>query len=133
MIRAFVLVIGLLAALPATAQSVQEQIVSQLAGQGFTKIELSRTFLGRVRVLASSDKLVRELVFNPATGEILRDYWEEIDSDETPPRVFIQNPDRNNGSDNSQSSNVDEDHDNDDKYEDEKDDHDEDKDEDENE
>mgnify|MGYP006955165040 CR=1 FL=1 len=56
----------------ALAQSVQDQIVSQLRGQGFTEISLQRTWLGRVRVIALRDDLRRELVFNPQTGEILR-------------------------------------------------------------
>lgn len=75
--RAFLL--GLLfAPLPLMAQtaSVQDQIIGQLRDQGFTRIEVSRTLLGRVQLHATSDQLERELVFNPVTGEILRDYWE---------------------------------------------------------
>jgi len=68
----------------AAAQSVQDQIVSQLRGQGFTEITMQRTWLGRIRVVALRDDLRRELVFNPQTGEILRDYWQEIDDDEGP-------------------------------------------------
>ena len=89
MIRSLTLFLLLIVAAPATAQSVQDQIVSQLRSQGFEQIELSRTFLGRIRVVAVSDTLERELVFNPKTGEILRDYWEERDGPNARvPRVF---------------------------------------------
>ncbi len=70
----------------AAAQSVQDQIVTQLRAQGFTEIALNRTWLGRVRVIAVRDDLRRELVFNPQTGEILRDYW--VDADDAGPRIL---------------------------------------------
>lgn len=74
----------------AAAQSVQDQIVSQLTAQGFTRIEVSRTLLGRVKIEARSPRLERELVFNPVTGEILRDYWEDRDDGgSVSPRVLI--------------------------------------------
>jgi len=77
------------AALPATAQDLppaganfQETIVSQLEAQGFSRITITRTFLGRIRIHATSRDLEREIIFNPRTGEILRDYWDEIDGEE---------------------------------------------------
>ena len=77
------------------AQSVEQQIVSQLAAQGFTRIEISRTLLGRTKLKAYSPNLERELVFNPATGEILRDYWEERDDrDDTGVTVQVADPTR---------------------------------------
>lgn len=93
----------LLLPLPAMAQtaSVQDQIVSQLHDQGFTKIEVSRTLLGRVRLHATSDQLERELVFNPTTGEILRDYWEDREQDAggaRQPRVLDPGRDNRNDS-----------------------------------
>jgi hypothetical protein len=73
----------------AAAQSVQDQIVAQLRGQGFSEISLNRTWLGRVRVTAVRDDLRRELVFNPQTGEILRDYWRTTEADDDDgPRLF---------------------------------------------
>ena len=86
------LLMALLLAMPglAAAQSVQDQIVSQLTAQGFTRIEISRTLLGRVKIEARSARLERELVFNPVTGEILRDYWEDRDDGgSATPRVLI--------------------------------------------
>ena len=98
MMRKLILIVGLLFAVPAVAQSksVQEQIIEQLAQQGFSEIEVARTFLGRVRIQAYSDTLVRELVFNPVTGEILRDYWQNRDAEKaTAPRVIDPNRRRN--------------------------------------
>ena len=101
------LLTALLLAFPglAAAQSVQDQIVSQLTAQGFTRIEVSRTLLGRVKIEALSPTLERELVFNPATGEILRDYWEDRDDGEAAtPRVLISRPDDNDDRRSSASS-----------------------------
>jgi hypothetical protein len=77
--------IALFAALaaPAAAQDtrtqVQDAIIAQLTGQGFTHIRVSNTFLGRVRIYATSPGTTREIIFNPRTGEILRDYWDDED------------------------------------------------------
>ncbi|WP_189380957.1 hypothetical protein [Gemmobacter nanjingensis] len=73
-----ILVAALLAATPVAAQidpadAVQGQIVSQLEEQGYGRIVVSRTFLGRVRVTAERGDRKREIVVNPITGEILRD------------------------------------------------------------
>lgn len=63
-----------LAPLCAAAQALEERIVQALALQGFTVTEMDRTWLGRLWVVAQSDTLYRELIFDPATGEILQDY-----------------------------------------------------------
>ena len=47
---------------PVFAQSVQDRIVQQLRDQGFAEIRISRTFLGRTRILATSPTLEREIV-----------------------------------------------------------------------
>ena len=65
----------------AAAQTIQDQIVEQLQAQGFTNLQVSRTWLGRVRIISRRGDLVRELVFNPQTGEILRDLWKTDDDD----------------------------------------------------
>lgn len=87
------ILIGLLAAspLPALAQSVQDQIISQLTDQGFGNFEISRTLLGRVRILSKSNTLSREMVFNPVTGEILRDYWYRISGGDVTPQIMDPN------------------------------------------
>ena len=63
---------------PVHAQSIQDSIVMQLQEQGYTDIVVNRTLLGRVRVVARNQTHERELVFNPTTGELLRDYWRAI-------------------------------------------------------
>ncbi|MEX0970850.1 MAG: hypothetical protein WD046_10450, partial [Paracoccaceae bacterium] len=56
----------------ANRQSVQDMI-EKLIAAGFTYIEVSRTFLGRVRVIGYSATESREVVMNATTGEVLRD------------------------------------------------------------
>lgn len=63
---------------PVHAQSIQDSIVMQLQEQGYTDIVVNRTLLRRVRVVARNQTYERELVFNPTTGELLRDYWRTI-------------------------------------------------------
>ena len=58
---------------PALAQDVVAGIVRQLEQRGYRDIAVSRTWLGRVRILAQGPRGLREIIFNPATGEILRD------------------------------------------------------------
>ncbi|WP_435259797.1 hypothetical protein ACSBLW_08580 [Thioclava sp. FR2] len=60
---------------PALAASYQDQIVSQLKKQGYGNIRVQRTLLGRVRIVASGSGGQREIILNPRTGEILRDFW----------------------------------------------------------
>jgi len=74
--RLFICLVLVGAPLSVAAQSVEEQIVSQLRDQGYQDIVANRTWLGRVRVVAVRGNRHRELVFNPLTGEILRDYWD---------------------------------------------------------
>ena len=56
-----------------------DDMVEWLSGQGYFDIEVTRTLLGRVRIVASLGKGRRELILNPRTGEVLRDIW--IDAD----------------------------------------------------
>ena len=56
------------------AQTVEERLLSGLESQGYTVIEKGYTFLGRLRIVAENDEIHREIVVNPGTGEILRDY-----------------------------------------------------------
>ena len=97
MIKTLMICIGLMG-LPqlAAAQSVEDQVFAQLQEQGFTVIEVRRTFLGRIRFIAESAYLYRELVINPQTGEILRDYVRDIDGDKNHDRnPRILNPNHN--------------------------------------
>lgn len=64
----------LVLALPALADGVEDSVVADLRQQGYTGITTSHTWLGRLRVVAMQDGARREIVINPYTGEILRDY-----------------------------------------------------------
>lgn len=59
----------------ASAAGLSDQIVAQLRNQGFGSIVIERTWLGRTRILAERNDAKREIILNPATGEILRDLW----------------------------------------------------------
>lgn len=69
----------LLLMLPGTAAAdrLTESITDQLRRQGYGEIVVSRTFLGRYRIVASTSKVEREIIVNPGSGEILRDYIED--------------------------------------------------------
>jgi hypothetical protein len=59
---------------PGWADPLQDQVTAALEAQGYDVVSVGRTWLGRVRILAESDALRREIVLNPTTGEVLRDY-----------------------------------------------------------
>lgn len=81
-LRPFMLCTALsLAPFAVQAQTPQESVLTQLQAQGFDNFNINRTFLGRIRIVALSDDLRREIVLNPNTGEILRDFWEQRDGD----------------------------------------------------
>jgi len=73
--------IGLSAALTmggaALAQPAEDMILAQLRQQGFKKITVGRTLLGRTRFVATGNGQRREIILNPVTGEILRDFWQD--------------------------------------------------------
>lgn len=57
-----------------TAETPTDEVIITLRDHGYRIVENQRTWLGRQRVIAEKDGARRELVFNPGTGEILRDY-----------------------------------------------------------
>ncbi len=63
---------------PALAGNLVDTIVGDLRAQGYDRIDISRTLLGRTRIEAQSDGYLREIILDPRTGEILRDYWEVL-------------------------------------------------------
>lgn len=71
----------MIAASSASADELVDQVTSQLAQQGYSEIHITRTFLGRIRIEASADGQYREIILNPRTGEILRDYWDNEDDE----------------------------------------------------
>lgn len=58
----------------ADADSVRDRIVNVLREDGYNEIRVSRTLLGRMRFVATRADAEREIVVNPGTGVILRDY-----------------------------------------------------------
>ncbi|MCR9069538.1 MAG: hypothetical protein NXH79_11910 [Rhodobacteraceae bacterium] len=83
--RAALCLLVALLALPAMAQAQNGwagRILEQLDDQGFDVIEMHETLLGRVRVLARGDETLREIVFDPRNGVILRDYSRRVDDDD---------------------------------------------------
>lgn len=69
-----ILVLTFSAVLPAGAVTIEERIAAELMSQGYEILESNRTWLGRLRIVAENDEIRREIVINPGTGEILRDY-----------------------------------------------------------
>ena len=69
---AVVVVLG--SVLPGFADVISDRVVANLKAQGFVVIQMDRTWLGRIWILAESKDVRREIVINPVTGEILRDY-----------------------------------------------------------
>ena len=63
-----------LASFPAFAGDVTGAWVRQLRLDGYERITISRTWLGRTRILAVKGCVEREIMLNRRTGEVLRDY-----------------------------------------------------------
>ncbi len=63
-----------LLALPALAADIPAAWVRQLGLDGYEEITVSRTWLGRVRIVAEKGEIHREIIINRRTGEVLRDY-----------------------------------------------------------
>jgi len=62
-------------AAPALAETgTQAQIVSEMRAEGYTSIEVSTTWLRRVRIVGEGEIGSREVVINPRNGDVLRDY-----------------------------------------------------------
>ena len=80
-------IIGLLP-LPGFAEDLQSSVIAQLREQGYTEIIVTRTFLGRMRFVALADGVEREIVINPSTGEVLRDFSHRDDDEAEIPRLI---------------------------------------------
>ncbi len=75
------------------ARSFEDQLFANLQAQGYVIVEQGYTFLGRLRVLAQLGDMRREIVINPGTGEILRDYAFAA------PNIALADPAPGNGTD----------------------------------
>lgn len=109
------LVGGIAMAGTAQARDPADEIVRELKRNRYRIETVSRTFLGRIRIVATREGGRREIIVNPATGEILRDLWvarghggedwDDLDDD---------NDDRSGGRHDDDDDDDDDDHDNDD-------------------
>ncbi|WP_137702899.1 hypothetical protein [Marimonas lutisalis] len=72
---------------PALAGSLTDAVAAQLRAQGFASITISQTWLGRTRIVALAGSVRREIILNPRTGEILRDYAVD-ENDERKPIIL---------------------------------------------
>lgn len=74
--RKLVLGLAFLAAMtvPSWAQTPEEMIIASLEEQGYHVVMRDRTWLGRIWLLVENGEVRREIVFNPGTGEVMRDY-----------------------------------------------------------
>lgn len=73
-------------ATPAHADFVTA-VQQKLQSQGYTEISVSYTLLGRSRIIAHGKRGTREIILNPKTGEVLRDFWTSA-SGATGPSIF---------------------------------------------
>ena len=79
------------------AQTLQDDIVAQLRDQGFVEFNVEQTILGRIRIVALSVTLRREIVLTHS-GQILRDYWEQLDgSTDIDRRPILSDPHEDDG------------------------------------
>lgn len=93
------------------AETVKEAIIQELAAEGYTKITVSRTLLGRLRFVAEGANGSREVVVQPSNGAILRDHSDDDDDDR---RESAGDRDWSGGSDDSDDRESDRDDDRDD-------------------
>ena len=75
---------ALFLATPAFADAIEDRVAAELAAQGYVVVTMERTWFGRLRVVAEIGDQRREIVLNPVTGEILRDYSALIEPIEAP-------------------------------------------------
>jgi len=75
----------------AGAATYEERVIVQLRAMGYTDITISFTLLGRAQILAIGEQDTREIVLNPRTGEILRDFARgNSTGDEEPVAVAVE-------------------------------------------
>ncbi len=61
------------------AQGPGDQVAAQLKRMGYAEVTVSRTLLGRMRIVGTSSRYRREIVLDPRNGEILRDLRRPLD------------------------------------------------------
>jgi hypothetical protein len=92
-----------LTASAAHAESFAERVGRQLRAEGYANITISRTLLGRARIVAVKADGTREIVIDPRTGHVLRDIWIGNDRVATLGHFALQDEREMRGSDSSGS------------------------------
>jgi hypothetical protein len=64
-----------------------EQVSAALLSQGYMVQSVTRTLLGRARIVAQQGQIWREVVLDLSTGQILRDYAVEFSPSDLPDRT----------------------------------------------
>ena len=84
---------GILAGSLAMADALTDQVVADLQGQGFTAIEV-KNGLSQMKVEAIRDNLKVEVVYDRATGQILKQEQESAAGETIRPGVSIREEDK---------------------------------------
>ncbi len=74
-----IVAVGIVFAASGGKAASRETIIAQLSAQGYREIRVSRTWLGRLRFIATGPSGTREIVLNPSSGDIMRDYAAPLD------------------------------------------------------
>jgi hypothetical protein len=82
---------------PVLAQDYVASVISQLERMGFRIVRQERTLLGRVRIVGTRGDGRREIIINPNSGEILRDFWSPTSGGNSTSTI-IDDKSRNSGS-----------------------------------
>ncbi len=83
--------------LPAAAGTVEDFFIKELKAQGYTEFETGYTWLRRLRIVALSPTYRREIIVNPRTGEILRDFWVRRDGGDGSADLLVAEPSGSSG------------------------------------
>lgn len=96
--HSLIVVAALMTLLSTTAARADfvDGIVDWLHRQGYEEVDVTRTLLGRTRIVATTSEGTREVIVNPRTGEILRDVLIDANGNILP-LVGVANPVRTNG------------------------------------
>lgn len=63
-----------LGAARAEAATGEADVVAALLAEGYQRVHVEHTWLGRIRIVGWLDGRMREIVLHPTSGEVLRDY-----------------------------------------------------------
>ncbi len=83
--------IAAISASVAVAASYEDAVIAHLRAQGYNKIVVETTLLGRVKISAVLKGGRREIILNPRTGEVLRDLWIGPDGEVSSPQIASAN------------------------------------------